>query len=82
MSFSAACYIWVAGQWRYLYRAVDGTGQTIDFLLSAKRDKQAARRFFRRAPGRDNTRHPRTIVTDRLTSYSGALRELKREGER
>ena len=47
-------------QWRYLYRAVDGTGQTIDFLLSAKRDKQAAKRFFRQALGRDNTRNPRT----------------------
>ncbi len=74
-------YVRVAGRWRYLYRAVDGTGQTIDFLLSAKRDKQAARRFFRQALGRDNTRNPRTIVTDRLTSYPGALRELKRAGE-
>ena len=36
-------YLQVDGEWRYLYRAVDGTGQTIDFLLSAKRDKQAAR---------------------------------------
>ena len=51
-------YIRVGGQWRYLYRAVDGTGQTIDFLLSGKRDKQAAKRFFRRALGRDNTRNP------------------------
>jgi transposase, IS6 family len=49
--------------------------------LSAKRDKQAARRFFRRALGRANTRQPREIVTDRLKSYPGALRELKREGE-
>jgi transposase, IS6 family len=71
----------VGGQWRYLYRAVDGTGQTIDFRLSAKRDKAAARRFFRRALGRQNTRNPREIVTDRLTSYPGALRELKRDGE-
>jgi transposase-like protein len=69
------------GAWRYLYRAADGTGQTIDFLLSAKRDKTAAKRFFRRALGRENTRHPRTIVTDRLKSYPGALREMKREGE-
>src|SRR3712207_1593840 len=74
-------YIRVDGQWRYLYRAVDGTGQTIDFLLSATRDKKAARRFFRRALGRANTRNPRTVVTDRLTSYPGALRELKRAGK-
>src|SRR3954454_23270329 len=74
-------YVRVDGQWRYLYRAVDGTGQTIDFLLSAKRDKQAAKHFFRQALGRDNTRNPRTVVTDRLKSYPGALREMKRDGE-
>ena len=74
-------YVRVDGQWRYLYRAVDGTGQTIDFLLSATRDKKAARRFFRQALGRENTRHPREIVTDRLKSYPGALRAMKREGE-
>jgi transposase, IS6 family len=74
-------FVRVGGQWRYLYRAVDGTGQTIDFLLGAKRDKKAAKRFFRRALGRDNTRHPRTVVTDRLQSYPGALREMKRDGE-
>ncbi|HET6518618.1 MAG TPA: DDE-type integrase/transposase/recombinase, partial [Geminicoccaceae bacterium] len=49
--------------------------------LSAKRDKQAARRIFRRALARENTRHPREIVTDRLTSYPGALRGMKRAGE-
>ena len=74
-------YVRVGGEWRYLYRAVDGTGQTIDFLLSAKRDKKAAKRFFRKALGRENTRNPREIVTDRLKSYPGALREMKREGE-
>src|SRR5688500_18352983 len=74
-------YLRVDGQWRYLYRAVDGAGPTIDFLLSAKRDKQAAKRFFRRALSRDNTRNPRTIITDRLKSYPGALREMKRDGE-
>ena len=42
-------YVRVGGEWRYLYRAVDGTSQTIDFLLSAKRDKKAAKRFFRQA---------------------------------
>ncbi len=53
----------------------------IDFRLSATRDKQAARRFFRQALGRDNTRNPRTVVTDRLKGYPGALREMKRAGE-
>src|SRR3712207_6745333 len=71
----------VGGAWRSLYRAVDGTGQTSDFRLSAKRDKKAAKRFFRQALGRGNTRHPRTLVTDRLKSYPGAIRELKRDGE-
>src|SRR5687767_14103725 len=74
-------YVRVGGTWRYLYRAVDGTGQTIDFRLSAKRDKRAAKRFFRQALGRENTRNPREIVTDRLKSYPGALREMKREGK-
>ena len=73
-------YVRVGGQWRYLYRAVDGTGQTIDFLLSAKRDKKAAKRFLRKALGRENTRNPREIVTDRLKSYPGAIREMKRDG--
>jgi transposase-like protein len=71
----------VDGEWRYLYRAVDGTGQTIEFMLSAKRDKKAAKRFFRKALGRDNTCNPREVVTDRLRSYPGALREMKRAGE-
>jgi transposase-like protein len=66
-------YIRISGEWRYLYRAVDGTGQTIDFLLSAKRDKKAAKRFFTRALGREHIRNPREVVTDRLKSYPGAL---------
>ena len=42
-------YIKVAGKWKYLYRAVDRAGDTVDFLLMAKRDKAAARRFLERA---------------------------------
>ena len=74
-------YVRVDGQWRYLYRAIDGSGQTIDFLLSAKRDKGAARRFLQKALGHENTRNPQVIVTDRLISYPSALRDMKREGK-
>ena len=42
-------YVKVGGQWKYLYRAVDKNGDTIDFLLRAKRDHAAARAFFERA---------------------------------
>ena len=63
------------------HRPVPGLNPGIEFLLSAKRDKKAARRFFRQALGRQNTRHPRVVVTDRLTSYPGALRAMKQKGE-
>jgi len=42
-------YIKINGQWKYLYRAVDKEGQTVDFLFNAKRDKTAAMRFFNKA---------------------------------
>ncbi len=42
-------YVKVAGPWKYLYRAVDKAGQTVDFLFRAKRDHAAARAFFERA---------------------------------
>ena len=42
-------YIRVKGEWKYLYRAVDKTGQTIDFLLTEQRDEQAAKRFLTKA---------------------------------
>ena len=73
-------YIRVGGGWRYLYRAVDGAGRTVEFLLSAARDAAAARRFFARALGRGRACAPGLVVTDRLASYRAALGELKRDG--
>jgi transposase-like protein len=58
-------YVKVKGRWTYLYRAVDGRGQTIDFLLSAKRDTTAAKLFFRKALGQPHTVNPRTITVDK-----------------
>ncbi len=46
-------YIKVKGEWTYLYRAVDRDGQTLDFMLSEKRDEAAATKFFRRTIGRN-----------------------------
>jgi len=42
-------YIKVKGVWKYLYRSVDKERKTVDFLLTAKRDKAAAKRFFDKA---------------------------------
>ena len=51
-------YIKVKGKWMYHYRAVDRNGQTLDFMLSERRDKPAARRFFRRAIGKKRCPRP------------------------
>ena len=55
-------YIKVKGRWAYLYRAVDRDGQTLDFMLSKRRDLAAARRFFKRAIGTNGV--PDRIVID------------------
>ena len=74
-------YIRVKGKWVYLYRAVDARGQTIDFLLSPKRDAAAARRFFRKALGQLHTPNPRTITVDKNAAYPIAVNVMKRNGE-
>ena len=74
-------YIRVEGEWVYLYRAVDATGQTIDFLLSPKRDAAAARRFFQKALKQPHTVNPRTITVDKNAAYPIATKAMKRAGE-
>ena len=54
-------YVRVKGKWVYLYRAVDSSGATIDFLLSAKRDAATAQRFLTKALGGENHPAPRVI---------------------
>jgi IS6 family transposase len=73
-------YIRVKGKWVYLYPAVDSTGATIDFLLSAKRDTAAAKRFPAKALGGANHPHPRVINTDKDAAYPPAIVQLKAEG--
>src|SRR6201992_295439 len=73
-------YIKVKGEDRYLYRAVDSTGQTIDFLLTAKRDAGSAKRFFRKVFRSSCNPIPRVINVDKNPAYPVAIRALKREG--
>jgi transposase-like protein len=74
-------YVKVKGRWMYLYRTVDSCGQTIDFLLSTKRDAEAAKRFFRKALAEPHTVHPRTITVDKNAAYPKAATEMKKAGE-
>jgi len=74
-------YIKVKGVWTYLYRAVDSLGQTIDFLLSARRDAAAVKRFLRKALAQPHTVNPRTITVDKNPAYPRAVAEMKRTGE-
>jgi transposase, IS6 family len=74
-------YVRVKGRWTYLYRAVDSRGQTIDFLLSAKRNAAAAKRFFGKALVEPHTVNPRTITVDKNPAYPKAVAEMKRSAE-
>ncbi len=74
-------YIKVKGKDRYLYRAVDSQGNTLDFLLTAKRDAQAAKRFLRKAMKAVHTQEPRVINVDKNAAYPKAIYELKEKEE-
>jgi IS6 family transposase len=74
-------YVRVKGHWSYLYRAVDSRGQTIDFLLSAKRDAAAAKRFFHKALGQPHTVNPRSITVDKNPAYPCAAADMQENGE-
>jgi transposase, IS6 family len=66
-------YVKVGAEWKYLYRAVDSAGNTIEFMLSARRDVSAAKRFFKRVMRADHRRLPFTIGTDKRAPYPEAL---------
>jgi IS6 family transposase len=68
-------YVKVAGQWRYVYRAIDQFGQVIDVFVSPRRDVRAARRFFERAVATTRVT-PREVTTDRAPTYPVVLDEL------
>ena len=73
-------YVRIAGRWLYLFRAVDSSGQTVDFYLSETRDREAAKIFLKRAMANPDNRPVHVLTRDGLRSYPAALRELKKEG--
>ncbi|SER90332.1 Transposase (or an inactivated derivative) [Pseudovibrio axinellae] len=84
LSFSSRVdetYVEVKGQWKYLFRAIDKHGDTIDFLLTSRRDSKAAKRFLAKALRRSKRYVPSRINTDKNPAYGLALAELKREGK-
>ena len=70
-------YIKVAGQWKYLYRAVDKAGDTVDFLLTAKRDLAAARRYLESAI--DLHGLPEKITIDKSGANTAAIKSVNRD---
>jgi putative transposase len=72
-------YIKVKGQWKYLYRAVDKEGNTVDFLLRARRDRHAAQRYFERSIAHNGV--PETVTIDQSGSNLAALKAINVERE-
>jgi putative transposase len=70
-------YIKIRGEDRYWYRAVDKQGNTVDFLLTAKRDRRAARRFFARAL--KNNRLPKIVNIDKSGANNAGIEDYNRK---
>lgn len=69
-------YIKVKGHWVYLYRAVDKFGKTLDFMLSERRNKPAAIKFFARAMEVNGL--PRKIVIDKSAANTEGIKDINR----
>ncbi len=72
-------YVRVKGQWKYLYRAVDKAGQTVDFLLTAHRNRAAALRFLRKAIRSQGL--PEKITIDKSGANTAAIESYNSEQE-
>ena len=73
-------YIKVKGEWKYLYRAIDERGNTLDFYLSRRRNAIAAKRFLQKLIKLNKDYCPSVINTDKSPAYNQAILELKKEG--
>lgn len=74
-------YIKVRKKWMYLYRAIDSDGNTLDFLLTARRNAPAAERFLRKVLLNDYTQDPRVINVDKNPAYPKAFEQLQKDDD-
>ena len=70
-------YVKVRGEWKYLYRAVDKEGNTVDFLLRARRNKAAAQRYFEKSIQQNGV--PETVTIDKSRANLAALHAVNAE---
>lgn len=74
-------YLKIKGIWHYLYRAIDKQGNTLDWMLSKNRNKQSAKRFFKKLLGNLHTIDPRVINVDKSPTFPPAISELQAVNE-
>ena len=72
-------YIKIKGEWRYLYRAVDSHGNTLDWMLSIYRNKKAAKKFFKKILANEYCCIPRVINVDKAKAFPPAFEESQAE---
>ena len=73
-------YVKIRGKWRYLYRAIDKHGNPVDFLLTAKRDLDAAKRFFRKMLKDEPLLSPGKIGTDGANTFPSTIKTAIDDG--
>lgn len=73
-------YVKIRGKWRYLYRAIDKHGNPVDFLLTAKRDLDAAKRFFRKMLKDEPLLSPNRIGTDGANTFPSTIKTSVDDG--
>ncbi len=74
-------YVKVKKKWMYLYRAVDSSGQSIDFYFSRTPNTKAAKRFLSKMMNAKHTETPRVMSSDKHQAYAAAINALKNEGK-
>jgi transposase, IS6 family len=80
LTIQTVSYVRIRGQWRYLYRAIDKHGRPVDFLLTANRDLETAKRFFRKMLADQPLLAPDRIGTDGAGTYPPAIVTARNDG--